>query len=74
VNGNRKFIAAIIGLLGMMVLLDVLIIGVVNSDADYNGFRQVLFVIIGALLVLSGAITFAWPSRGSVESKEKENE
>jgi len=72
VNGNRKFIAAIIGLLGMMVLLDVLIIGVVNSDADYNGFRQVLFVIIGALLVLSGAITFAWPSRGSVESKEKE--
>jgi hypothetical protein len=71
---DRQFIAAIIGLLGMMVLIDIALIGMVNPGASYDGFRQVIFVIIGALLVLSGAITFAWPKRGSVESKEQNHE
>lgn len=67
---TRRLIAVILGVLGVVVLMDVAIIGAVQPDADYDGFRQVLFVIVGSLLILGGAVTFAWPKRGSVQTRE----
>jgi hypothetical protein len=64
----RIVISIILGVLGVAVLIDVLLIGLVQPDVNYDGFRVVLFVIVGALLVIGGAITFAWPSKGSVET------
>ena len=65
---TRRLIAAILGVLGLVVLVDVAVIGVVSPDASFDGFRQMLLVIVGGLLICGGAITFAWPHRGSVET------
>jgi uncharacterized membrane protein YedE/YeeE len=65
---TRRFIASILGVLGIVVLLDVLAIAVMQPEAKVDGFRQVLFVIVGGLLVISGAVTFSWPKRGTVET------
>jgi len=70
---TRRLIAAILGVLGLVVLVDVALIAVLQPDATYDGFRQVLFVIVGALLVLGGAVTFAWPRRGRVETPDDED-
>ena len=64
--GTRRFIAAIIGAIGVVVLLDVLVIAVVHPDADFDGVRQILLLVVGSLLVLGGAVTFSWPDRGQV--------
>jgi len=66
----RKLIAVILGFLGVVILIDVLIIAVIHPEVNYDGFRQVLFVIVGALLVIGGSITFKWPNKGSVETKD----
>jgi hypothetical protein len=68
--GTRRLIAVILGLLGVMVLLDVLVIAIVRPDAPHDGtVRPVLIIIVGGLLVVGGVISFAWPKRGSVETK-----
>jgi hypothetical protein len=65
-------VAAILGAFGFVILIDVAIIAITQPDVNYDGFRQVLFVIIGGLLVVGGAVTFSWPKRGSVETKEED--
>jgi uncharacterized membrane protein YedE/YeeE len=71
---TRRFVATILGVLGVVVLVDVAIIATVQPDASYDGFRTVMLVIVGALLVSGGAITFAWPKRGSVETVDEHDE
>ena len=68
----RRLVAGILGLLGVAILVDVAVITLVAPEAKVDGFRQVLLVIIGALLVLSGAVTFSWPRRGAVETTADE--
>src|SRR4249920_2681093 len=46
----RRLVAVVIGLLGMMFLLDVLIIAVVVDHPDFSGSRWIFALIIGALL------------------------
>ena len=65
---TRRIIACILGLFGIVILIDVAVISIMRPDVDYDGFRQVFFVIIGALLVCCGAVTFAWPKHGRVET------
>lgn len=65
---TRRIIASILGILGAMLLVDVAVVASVNPEANFDGFRQMLFVIVGGLLVVGGAVTFAWPKRGTVET------
>lgn len=72
---TRRIIAAILGLLGLMILVDVAVVSLVHPDTNIDGVRQVMFVIVGALLVLGGAVTFAWPTKkGQVETPERAEE
>lgn len=66
--GLRRMVAVIIGVLGLVILIDIMVIAIIHPEANFEGVRQVLFIIIGALLVVGGSITFAWPKRGSVET------
>ncbi len=60
-NGaTRRVVAVVLGLLGIAVLVDVLVIVLVEDDPDLSGAREALLVIIGALLVLAGAVTIDW--------------
>lgn len=67
---TRRLVACILGVLGLMILIDVAVIAIVNPDASLDGFRQMMLVVVGGLLIVSGAITFAWPKRGSVETRD----
>lgn len=71
---TRRLIAGILGVFGIVLLIDVAVIAVVQPDANYDGFRQVLIVIVGGLLIVGGALTFAWPKRGSVETPDETDE
>ena len=70
---TRRLVAAILGVLGVVLLVDVLVIAVVHEHPDLSGARAVLFVIIGALLVVAGVVTFAWPSRGTIETTDDDD-
>jgi uncharacterized membrane protein YqjE len=67
---TRRLVASILGLLGVMVLLDVLVITVVDPYRSLDGFRQALIIIVGALLIVGGSVAFAWPKRASLETTE----
>jgi hypothetical protein len=67
--GTRRLIAGILGALGAMILIDVLIIALAEPDRPLDGFRQAILLVVGALLVLGGAISFAWPKRGQVTTE-----
>jgi predicted tellurium resistance membrane protein TerC len=65
---TRRLVAVILGVLGVAVLVDVLVIALVNEHPDLSGARTILFVIIGALLVIAGALSFVWPTSGGIET------
>ena len=69
----RRLVALLLGILGVVLLLDVLVIAVVHEHPDLSGARASLFVIIGALLVIGGAVTFALPGRARVRSRDEED-
>lgn len=73
---TRRLVAVILGLFGIVVLIDVVIIAIIQPEAALDGFRHVMFIIIGGLLVLSGAVTFSWPKKGvgtSVEAQQNQH-
>ena len=67
----RRLVALLLGLLGVVLLLDVLVIAVVHEHPDLSGARTALFVIIGALLVIGGVVTFSLP--GGIKSKDEKD-
>lgn len=73
-NANRRIIAVILGMFGLFLLLDLLIISMVQPQANYDGFRQVMIIIVGALLMLGGVLTIVWPSKGTSNQDEQETE
>lgn len=69
----RRLVAGILAMFGVFVLIDVAVIAIVQPAETYEGFRQVMLIVIGALLVVSGVVTFAWPKRGSVETTDAQD-
>lgn len=69
---TKRIVAAILGLLGIIILVDVLVLAITLEHVNFNGFRQVLIVVIGALLLIGGVITFSWPQHGDVRSTRSE--
>lgn len=67
-DGTKRIVAAILGLLGVFILVDVLVLALALEHVNFNGFRQALIVVVGALLLIGGVITFSWPSHGDVRS------
>jgi len=72
---TRRLIAVILGMLGVVVMLDVAVIAIANPETtDFTGFRHVMLFIIGGLLILSGTLTFSWPRKSVGTSVDVEQQ
>ena len=60
---TRRVVAIVLGVIGLMVLLDVLIIAIIKDHPDLSGARTILIIIIGGLLIIGGVLTVAWPAK-----------
>ena len=53
--------AVVLGVLGLAVLVDVLVVVLVAEHApDLDGARTLLLVIVGALLIVAGVVVVDW--------------
>jgi len=68
---TRQLVALIIGVLGVVLLVDTMVIVLVHEHVDLSGARAVFVILVGALLVIGGVVTFAWPQKGSVETTDE---